>query len=125
MDLGMGEVLLVLVVALLIYGGRLPEVARSLGRSLAAFKRSLQETTDSVTREVNAAIDLEEEGRPRTVRRVPAAPETPSAEALATEDVSGEPAAVPPAAGNAPPTPAAPSPEAPPGTGEGPPSPQS
>ena len=91
MDLGMNEILLVLLCALLIYGGRLPEVARSLGRGLATLRRSLQETTESVTREFDAAgLDesLDEPGgasgtkRPRTVRRV--APRE-----LAEEDVSG------------------------------------
>jgi sec-independent protein translocase protein TatA len=97
----MGEILLVLLFALLVYGGRLPEVARSLGRSLATLKRSLQETTDSVTRDVHSAIDLDLDERPRTVRRIPAAPaepprvsaasQKPAPTALATEDVSGEP----------------------------------
>jgi len=41
-NLGMGEVLLVLVVALLVFGGRLPEVGRSLGKSISEFKRGLK-----------------------------------------------------------------------------------
>jgi Sec-independent protein translocase protein TatA len=85
MDLGMGEILLILLVALLVYGGRLPEVARSLGRSVASVKRSLSETTAKVTREIDVAAAIDEEDRPRTVRRVHA----PAPEALAKEDVSG------------------------------------
>lgn len=34
-----GEMLLVMLVALLLYGGELPKVARSWGKSLAEFKR--------------------------------------------------------------------------------------
>jgi Sec-independent protein translocase protein TatA len=84
MDIGMGEILLILIFALLVYGGRLPEVARSLGRALATVKRNLQETSAEVTRSVNVSVDDETESRPRTVRRAqPAAPE-----ALAKEDVS-------------------------------------
>jgi sec-independent protein translocase protein TatA len=43
-------VLLVLFVALLLFGGRLPEVARSLGRSLNEFKRGLNEVKDEIER---------------------------------------------------------------------------
>lgn len=96
MDLGMGEILLVLLFALLVYGGRLPEVARSLGRSLATLKRSFQETTESVTRDVRDSMDVDSTERPRTVRRVAAPPAGDPAAAraaLATEDVSGTPSA--------------------------------
>lgn len=44
-------VLLVLIVALLLFGSRLPEVARSLGRSLNEFKRGLHDVTDEIGRE--------------------------------------------------------------------------
>ena len=48
MDLGMGEILLILLLALLVYGGRLPQVARSLGRTVGDLKRSLRETTSLI-----------------------------------------------------------------------------
>lgn len=51
-NLGIGEVLVVLVVALLVFGGKLPEVGRALGRSLVEFKRGLSsfpESDDAVT----------------------------------------------------------------------------
>jgi len=42
--LGMPELLLVLVVALILFGTkRLPEVGRSLGQSIAAFKKGLKD----------------------------------------------------------------------------------
>ena len=41
-NLGFGELLLVLIVALLVFGGRLPEVGRSLGRGLVQFKEGLK-----------------------------------------------------------------------------------
>jgi len=41
-NLGIGEILVVLVVALLVFGGRLPEVGRSLGRSIVEFKQGLK-----------------------------------------------------------------------------------
>lgn len=47
LDLGFQELFVIMVVALLLFGGRLPEVARSLGRTVGEFKRS----ANSVTRE--------------------------------------------------------------------------
>jgi sec-independent protein translocase protein TatA len=42
--LGMGELLVVLVIVLVVFGaGRLPEVMGSLGRGVHAFKRGLRE----------------------------------------------------------------------------------
>ena len=42
------HLLLILVVALLLFGNRLPEVARSLGRSLNEFKKGLKEVQDGI-----------------------------------------------------------------------------
>ena len=42
-DIGTGELMLILVAALLLFGGRLPEVARNLGRSVADLKRGFSE----------------------------------------------------------------------------------
>lgn len=40
--LGMPEVVLILTIGLLLFGKRLPDMARSLGKSLMEFKRSIQ-----------------------------------------------------------------------------------
>ncbi len=50
-DIGFGEILVVLIVALLVFGGRLPEVGRSLGRSLAEFRRGLTEMREDLAEE--------------------------------------------------------------------------
>jgi len=88
MDLGMNEILLVLVVALLVYGDRLPQVARSLGRTVATLKRTISESSAAVTREIEATTavpdDDEDTERPRTVRRIP----QPVPDDLAKEDIS-------------------------------------
>lgn len=88
MELGSGEILLILIVALLIYGGRLPEVARAIGKSVGELKRGLTETKDVVTRELDpkldAPVDLGIDEPPREVMRAPPAPPE-----LAKEDISG------------------------------------
>ncbi|MFA6319186.1 MAG: twin-arginine translocase TatA/TatE family subunit [Elusimicrobiota bacterium] len=43
-NLGFGEIVVILIVALLLFGAkRIPEVARSLGRAVNAFKSGLKE----------------------------------------------------------------------------------
>ena len=92
MDIGSSEIFLILLVALLLYGGRLPEVARSLGRSIASLKRGLMESTADVKHTLDSAMEdvdevPDEPARPRTVKRIRPAPA-----ALATEDITTAPA---------------------------------
>jgi sec-independent protein translocase protein TatA len=56
-NIGFGELLLVLIVALLVFGGRLPEVGRSLGRGLMEFKEGLKGVKDMA----DDTLDEEEE----------------------------------------------------------------
>ena len=59
--IGPTELIVILVIALLVLGPkRLPELARSLGRGLAEFRRA---TSDVTTELDNARIMLEEEAR--------------------------------------------------------------
>ncbi len=46
---GATEWIVILVVALLLFGKRLPEVARGLGQSITEFKRGLQNITDDIS----------------------------------------------------------------------------
>jgi len=53
-SLGMGEILILMLFVLLIFGARrLPEMGASLGKGIREFKRSLSEATDAL----NARID--------------------------------------------------------------------
>ena len=63
-DVGSGELLLVLLVALLLFGGQLPDVVRSVGRSVGTLKRGFEDATrplriagEDMKREVQREID--------------------------------------------------------------------
>ncbi len=45
---GGAEWLVILLVALLVFGGRLPEVARSIGKSIAEFKKGIKDAQDEL-----------------------------------------------------------------------------
>ena len=62
--IGATELIVILVVALLVIGPKkLPELARSLGRGLAEFRRATGDVTEEL---YNARIMLEEEARQAT-----------------------------------------------------------
>ncbi|HUX01355.1 MAG TPA: twin-arginine translocase TatA/TatE family subunit [Phycisphaerae bacterium] len=44
------EIIIILVVALLLFGRRLPEVGRSLGRGIVEFKKGLRGMEDEVNK---------------------------------------------------------------------------
>ncbi len=58
MNLEFRELMVVAVIALLIYGGRLPELARTLGQWMGKLRRMYNELQDEFQREVNK-LDLE------------------------------------------------------------------
>lgn len=49
------HLLIIGVVALLLFGKRLPEVGRSLGRGISEFRKGLREVTDEVQRDEDRA----------------------------------------------------------------------
>ena len=67
-SLGMPELVIIFVIALIVFGPRkLPELGKSLGKSLAEFKRASNELRNSLEEEIRV-----EEERERTVKAAPA-----------------------------------------------------
>jgi len=52
--IGTGEILLILVVALVIWGPRrLPEIARTMGKAMRTLRKATFDLTTAVTKEIN------------------------------------------------------------------------
>lgn len=79
-QIGAPEILLVAVIALIVFGPRrLPEIARSMGKSLAEFKRQASDLRS----EFEAGLDVPEDEKPappasRDAEPAPAAAAEPS-----------------------------------------------
>ena len=73
-SIGMPELIIILTIALIIFGPRkLPELGRSLGRSLHEFKRASNELRNTLDEEIRI-----EEQRSTERQRAPKAAETPA-----------------------------------------------
>lgn len=78
-SIGMPELIIIFVIALIIFGPRkLPELGRSLGKSIAEFKKASNELRNTLEEEIRL-----EEQKEATVKQAtaqtPAAPTTPPA----------------------------------------------
>jgi sec-independent protein translocase protein TatA len=106
--LGTPELLVIGVIALLLFGSRLPEVGRSLGRGLMEFKKGLsgiKDELDDVDREADRRID-EELDRRRLAETTGAAAPQAEAGASAPGAEAESPAAAPAASPTDPESPA-------------------
>jgi len=89
--MGMGEILLILAVALIIWGpGKLPEIARTLGKMVSTLRKASFDLTTQVKRELEAE---EKASAPQNkadsssdVKKPADAPEPDSAETPGPED---------------------------------------
>src|SRR5262245_23145440 len=78
-SIGMPEMLIILVIALIIFGPRkLPELGRSLGKSLAEFKRASNELKNTLEEEIR--LDEQREATEKAKQAAASAP-APSTEA--------------------------------------------
>ena len=86
-SIGMAEMVVIFLIALLVFGPRkLPELGKSLGRSLAEFKRASNELRNTLEDEVR--IEEQREQAPRVSAQTPPtpAPTAPEAEADQSAD---------------------------------------
>ncbi|MDD4858620.1 MAG: Sec-independent protein translocase protein TatB [Dehalococcoidales bacterium] len=57
--MGFWEIFLVLVIALIIWGpGRLPEIARTIGKTIRALRKASSDFTGAITREIETEEKL-------------------------------------------------------------------
>ena len=84
-SIGMPELIVIFVIALIIFGPRkLPELGRSLGKSINEFKRASNELKSTLEEEIR--VDEQ-----RTAAKVPETPATPAPDASVSRS-SGTPA---------------------------------
>ena len=70
------EWFVILIIALLVFGGRLPNVARSFGKSIVEFKRGLRDVKDDIDHPgdsgTRALPDSSQPAEPKAVESKPA-----------------------------------------------------
>lgn len=97
-NLSTGEIMVLLIVAILVFGGRLPDVARKVARAIGEFRRGMNEEM----RRLDAHARVEEEAPPRDWSRPPDGAECdgfgrikeePAAEEEEADDTPAEPKA--------------------------------
>jgi len=84
-SIGMPELIVIFIIALIIFGPRkLPELGKSLGRSIAEFKRASNELRNTLEEEIRV-----DDQRARTTATAPAPTDT--AASPATSETGAEP----------------------------------
>jgi sec-independent protein translocase protein TatA len=95
-SIGMPELIVIFVIALIIFGPRkLPELGKSLGKSIAEFKRASNELRNTLEEEIR----IDEQRQAPAAAPLPAASSTTPLSAVPNEAaVHAEPAVTPDAA---------------------------
>jgi sec-independent protein translocase protein TatA len=71
-SIGMPELVIILVIALIIFGPRkLPELGKSLGKSINEFKKASTELQNTLEQEIKLEEQKEEKARAATVQPPP------------------------------------------------------
>jgi sec-independent protein translocase protein TatA len=88
-SIGMPELIIIFVIALIIFGPRkLPELGRSLGKSLAEFKRASNELKSTLEEEIRIEEQQQRSEAAKAAVTAPPATDTPTAAAPANEPVA-------------------------------------
>jgi sec-independent protein translocase protein TatA len=84
MRLGVGEILVVLALALLFFGpSKLPQLGASLGQALKSFKKGLNSLHDDV--DLSAAVQEQKDVQPQLAENAPSPAERKPAAAVERE----------------------------------------
>ncbi len=59
--IGTTELIIILVIAVLIFGRRLPEIARGLGKSITEFKKGIKDTEDDFRKSLDESDKIADE----------------------------------------------------------------
>ena len=90
-SIGMPELIIIFVIALIIFGPRkLPELGRSLGKSLAEFKRASNELRSTLEEEIRVEEQRAKVEPPKTVEPPPPNPVQDHADAPVEVSTSGK-----------------------------------
>ena len=87
-SIGMPELIIIFVIALIIFGPRkLPELGRSLGKSLAEFKKASNELRNTLEEEIRIEEQKDKEKEKETTAKAATPTPAPPADAAHDENV--------------------------------------